>query len=105
MTNTEQETQDTQVSVSKIESLANATALKSLLNDPRWVQFIEPTLATLTSRAAMRREKAGHTLDALIEGEFNRGIQEGLNQFKRTLRNLSHMADRVIEDARKNRPV
>lgn len=97
------ETSDTSTFV--IESLVNATALAGLLADPRWANFIEPALNLVQARAAKRASRVPLTMDGTIQATYWRGQHDGIEEFRRTLSRLRHLADRIIAEARSNRPV
>ncbi len=102
----EEQAEDTQrPEVQAIVSLANATALNSLLNDTRWAQFIEPVLAKLHARAAKRMGAGPLTMDGMVEAAYHRGVKEAVEIFQRDLLRLRRLADRVISEARISRPV
>ena len=105
MAEPEQDTPEPTPEAKTITTLANATALRSLLADPRWEQFIEPILQQLQSRAAKRADSVATTFDGAIETMYLKGVRAGLQQFQRHLTQLRRLAERVIEEARITRPV
>ncbi len=101
----QQPQEDTRSLAQEMATFTNAVALKGLLDDERWKQFIVPVIQHVRSQAAKRRDSVQNSMDGAFEDAFLRGVRKGMDVFETQLRKLYLLASREIEDARRNRPV